>query len=188
MRYLRVTRMILSAKISVKARFGRNITRNLGKEHQLYSLLLQIQTQVWATKHRLDCRGRRSRSTRNGSSPRQIDAQCPLSGKEHVNGFRAAYPSEIFLKALETTTAMKRRKISCSFRQRFTWISDLSFHGCWLGLVVVWRWLWVQLLPLNDDEVEKSSFQERYRLGTPGGWIGTFKSCSFVAVVVSCAV
>ena len=45
-----------------------------------------------------------------------------------------------FLKALETTTALKRRKSSAAPR----WVSDLSFHGCWLGLVVVWRLLWVQ--------------------------------------------
>ena len=42
------------------------------------------------------------------------------------------------LKALETTTAIKRRKISCSFGSD-CWVSDLSFHGCWLGIVVVWR-------------------------------------------------
>ena len=92
-----------------------------------------------------------------------------------------------FLKALETTTAMKRRKISCSFGSD-CWVSDSSFHGCWLGIVVAWQLLWVPLLPLNDGQVEKSSFHGCYRLGTPGGWIGTFKSRSFVVVVVSCAV
>ena len=33
-----------------------------------------------------------------------------------------------FLKALEMTTAMKRRKVSC-----------IIFCGCWLTIVVVWR-------------------------------------------------
>ena len=84
-----------------------------------------------------------------------------------------------FLKALETTTAMKRRKISCSCGSD-CWASDSSFHGCWLGIVVVWRLLWVQLLPLNDGRVEKSSFHGCYRLGTPGGWIGTLQSRSLV--------
>ena len=78
-----------------------------------------------------------------------------------------------FLKALETTTAVKRHKISCSCGSD-CWASDSSFHGCWLGIVVVWWLLWVQLLPLNDGRVEKSSFHGCYRLGTPGGWIGTF--------------
>ena len=55
------------------------------------------------------------------------------------------------------------------------WISDLSFHGCWLGLFVVWRLLWVQLLPLNNGPVEKSSFHGCYRLGTPGGWISVIQ-------------
>ena len=66
------------------------------------------------------------------------------------------------------------------------WVSDSSFHGCWLGLSVVWRLLWVQLLPPNDGRVEKSSFHGCCRLGTPGDWIGKFQSRSFVAVVVSC--
>ena len=52
------------------------------------------------------------------------------------------------LKALETTTAMKRGKISCSCGSD-CWASDSSFHGCWLGTVVVWRLLWVQLLRLS---------------------------------------
>ena len=69
-----------------------------------------------------------------------------------------------FLKALETTTAMKRREISCSFSSD-CWVSDSSFHGCWRGIVVVWRLLWVPLLPLNDGQVEKSSFHGCYRLG-----------------------
>ena len=79
-----------------------------------------------------------------------------------------------FLKALETTTAMKRRKFSCSCGSDCR-ASDSSFHGCWLGIVVVWRLLWV-LWPLNDGRVEKSSFHGCYRLGTPGGWIGTLRS------------
>ena len=65
------------------------------------------------------------------------------------------------------------------------WASDSSFHGCWLGLFVVWRLLWVQLSPLHSGPVEKSSFHGCYRLGAPGGWIATSKSRSFVAVVVS---
>ena len=44
------------------------------------------------------------------------------------------------------------------------------------------------LLPVNDGQVEKSSFHGCCRFGTPVGGIVTFKSCSFVAVVVSCAV
>ena len=44
------------------------------------------------------------------------------------------------------------------------------------------------LLPLNDGQVEMSSLHGCYRLGAPGGGIGTFKSRSFAAVVVSCAV
>ena len=67
------------------------------------------------------------------------------------------------LKALETTTAIKRRKISCSFGSD---CCDSSFHGCWLGIVVVWRLLWVPLLPLNDGRVEKSSFHGCYHFGT----------------------
>ena len=82
--------------------------------------------------------------------------------------------------------SMKRRKISCSFGSD-CWVSDSSLHGCWLGIVVVWRLLWVQtvasqcwpggevvisrLLP-TWDPVELEHFQSR----------------SFVAVVVSCAV
>ena len=46
----------------------------------------------------------------------------------------------------------------------------------------------MQLLPLNDGRVEKSSFHGCYRPGAPGGRIGIFQSRSFVAVVVSCAV
>ena len=41
---------------------------------------------------------------------------------------------------------------------------------------------------LQCGGVEKSSFQGCYRLGTPGGRIGTFQSRSFMAVVVSWAV
>ena len=43
-------------------------------------------------------------------------------------------------------------------------------------------------LPLNDGQVEKSSFHGCYHFGASGGRIGTLKSRSFVAVVVSCAV
>ena len=46
----------------------------------------------------------------------------------------------------------------------------------------------MQLLPLNDGRVEKSSFHGCCRPGTPGDGIGTFQSRSFVAVVVSWAV
>ena len=46
----------------------------------------------------------------------------------------------------------------------------------------------MQFLPLSDDQVEKSSFHGRCHLGTSVGSIGTLKSRSFVAVVVSCAV
>ena len=44
------------------------------------------------------------------------------------------------------------------------------FHkSCHFMLVVVWRSLGVQLLPLDDGQVEKSSFHGCYRFGTSGG-------------------
>ena len=46
----------------------------------------------------------------------------------------------------------------------------------------------MQHLPLNDGQVEKSSFHGRCHFGTSVGRIGTLESRSFVAVVVSCAV
>ena len=46
----------------------------------------------------------------------------------------------------------------------------------------------MQHLPLNDGQVEKSSFHGRCYFGTSVGRPGTLESRSFVAVVVSCAV
>ena len=46
----------------------------------------------------------------------------------------------------------------------------------------------MQHLPLNDGQVEKSSFHGRCRFGTSVGQIGTLESRRCVAVVVSCAV
>ena len=46
----------------------------------------------------------------------------------------------------------------------------------------------MQHLPLNDGQVEKSSFHGRCHFGTSVGRTGTLESRSFVAVVVSCAV
>ena len=55
-----------------------------------------------------------------------------------------------FLKALETTTAVKRREISCNSggdccsavvacRGRYKSLQKSSFHGLWLVIVVVCR-------------------------------------------------
>ena len=46
----------------------------------------------------------------------------------------------------------------------------------------------MQHLPLNDVQVEKSSFHGRCHFGTSVGRTGTLESRSFVAVVVSCVV
>ena len=62
-----------------------------------------------------------------------------------------------------------------------------SFRGCWLTIVVVWRSFWVQVLPLNDGQVEKS-VHCRCLFGTLVGWIGTLESRRSVAAVVSCAI
>ena len=106
---------------------------------------------------------------------------------------RLAFFSEDFLKALETTTAMKLRKVSCSWRAAIVVGSDLSFHGCWLGLVGVWRLLCkCQNCCLSTMARWRSRHFTlgcyRLRRG-PGGCIANLqKHRSFVAVVVSCAV
>ena len=46
----------------------------------------------------------------------------------------------------------------------------------------------MQHLPLNDGQVEKSSFRGRCHFGPSVGRTGTLESRSCVAVVVSCAV
>ena len=46
----------------------------------------------------------------------------------------------------------------------------------------------MQHLPLNDGQVEKTSFHGRCHFETSLGRIGTLESRSFAAVVVSCAV
>ena len=79
----------------------------------------------------------------SATSAAQLSENCTATSVFACGMFRE------FLKALETTTAMKRRKISCSCGSD-CWASDSSFHGCWLGIVVVWRLLWVQLLPLSS--------------------------------------
>ena len=46
----------------------------------------------------------------------------------------------------------------------------------------------MQHLPLNDGQVERSSFHGRCQFGTSVGRTGTLESRSFVVVVVSCTV
>ena len=75
-----------------------------------------------------------------------------------------------------------------AFRGRCTILQKSSFHGSWLAIVVIWRSLWVQQLPLNDGQVQKSSFHNRCHFGTSVGRTGTLESRSFVVVVVSCVV
>ena len=75
-----------------------------------------------------------------------------------------------------------------AFRGRCTILQKSSFHGCRLAIVVVWRSLCVQHLPLNDGQVEKSSFHGHCYFGTSVGRTGTLESRSFEAVVVSCVV
>ena len=109
-----------------------------------------------------------------------------------------------FLKALETTTAMKRRKISCnSVGDR--WVSFLvtsrSLHL--VGSVqdsakVVVSWLLARNC-CSLAVVVTSIFVSRWwsggeavisrllRLWDLGDWLGTLESRSFVVVVVSCA-
>ena len=45
----------------------------------------------------------------------------------------------------------------------------------------------MELLPLDDGHVRRSSFHGRHRFGTLRGQIGTFESRSFAVVVVQCA-
>ena len=120
-------------------------------------------------------------------------------GKFTSNNF---LPQKIrdFLKALETTTAMKRRNILCTFCSDCA-VFNLSLQGRCISpslqdsakvaisrllarnccsLVTFWWSLWVQFLPLNDGQVEKSSFHGRCHFGTLVGGIGTLKSRSFM--------
>ena len=113
-----------------------------------------------------------------------------------------------FQKALETTTATKRRKIGRKICSKCA-VSNLSFHGRCISRslhdsakVVISRLLTRNCcslavvvsaniclsIPLNDGKVEKSSFHSRCCFGTSVGRTGTLESRSFVAVVVSCAV
>ena len=105
-------------------------------------------------------------------------ANRPFSGLVCLGGLQFIFfcpSSRDFPQALETTTAVKRRQISCALgviveflSHRFTVIAcrgryRSAFHGCWL---VVWRLLRVQRLPLSDGQVEKSSFHGRSRFGS----------------------
>ena len=51
----------------------------------------------------------------------------------------------------------------------------LSFHDCWIVIVVAWQPLLVQLLPLNGGQAEKSSIDGRYRFRIPEGQIVTLE-------------
>ena len=113
-----------------------------------------------------------------------------------------------FQKALETTTATKRRKIWRKICSKCE-VSNLSFHGRCISRslhdsakVVISRLLtrnccslaavvsatFCLSIPLNDGQVEKSSSHGRCYFGISVGRTGTLESRSFVAVVVSCAV
>ena len=90
---------------------------------------------------------------RSETSKRHLKGQQPQSDAKSDAKFAAIVQ---FLTCHFTVVA---------FRGRCTILQKSSFHGCWLTIVVVWRSLWLQQLPLNDGQVEN------FRGPRMGGWI-----------------
>ena len=118
-----------------------------------------------------------------------LKPQNPWERREDASKARNYVVIRDFLKALETTTAIKRCKISCTFLQRLFsfWLATSRR----LHFMVVSRSFKSRHFTVVGSQVLWFGGRcvcGRCRFGTSGGWIGTLESLSFVAVVVSRAV